>query len=222
MNVCAQFGIIYFLLFDYPTLALSRSLSLHCEQCDSFVSNEERNQHNGVPIDASNIINRMKHTSSRTCLQVHLAFCGDGTKQKFRAHNNSRYVHGCNRINKLCFCYVPYTYSSLLCVLNKVEASVLKCAHCICHPFFQFLIYSMCIEIVRLRIVVHTTIDENKQTSEQAKNQRTDITEWIAFLFWAAHTHTRTHFTHSLIHSLIRIELIDFASCFLCPIIISE
>lgn len=53
----------------------------------------------------------------------------------------------------------------------------------------------MCIEIVRLRIVVHTTIDENKQASEQAKNQRTDITEWIAFLL-----NTLT-LIHSLIHS---------------------
>lgn len=119
-------------------------------------------------------------------------------QNKSSKYNNSRYVHGCNRINKLCFCDVLYIHL-LSYVLNKVEALVSKCAHCIYHPFFQFLIYSMCIEIVRLRIVVHTIIDENKQASKQAKNQRTDIAEWIAFLVCL---HTNSHSFHSLSHSL--------------------
>lgn len=64
------------------------------------------------------------------------------TQRKFRIHsNNSRYVHvhGCNRINKLCFCLrATHTSLSSSLLLSKVEASVLKCAHCIPIHSFNF------------------------------------------------------------------------------------
>lgn len=126
--VCAQFGAIYLFLFDYSTLALSLPLEIANNAILLFL-NEEK-----TSTTVRRLMLRILSIKRNTQARAHVCkfiwhCCGIGTEpNKSFEHSNSRYVHGCNRINKLCFCYVLYIYL-VFYVLNKVEASVSKCAH---------------------------------------------------------------------------------------------